>query len=190
MTPAIAADALVGEPSSLPAAGATLARAADAEELTFSDGSSMRLLADSSAIDGLHSVHVSTLRDGAGASPHHHEVGSEVFYVVRGAIELLIGEEIVLAARGDLAVVPPGVTHAFAAVPGDEAEVLVAVTPGIERFDLFRAFTAPIAAFAPPRPPVLDGSAFDTYPDDSAVWQRARAATPSPSTSSTHQERP
>jgi mannose-6-phosphate isomerase-like protein (cupin superfamily) len=151
-----------------------LARAAGAERLEFPDGSTMRLLADSSATGGRLSVHVSTLGNGAGAGPHHHDHASELFYVVRGAVQLLIGEEIVLADEGDLAVVPPGVTHAFAAAPGPDAELLMAVTPGIERFDLFRAFQRVLSGSEPAGTVFTDQSAYDTHPDDSPVWQQAR----------------
>jgi quercetin dioxygenase-like cupin family protein len=158
-----------------PADGLVLTHAAQAEQLRLPDGSMMRLLADSPATAGKLSVHTSTLRNGGGAGPHHHLVASEVFYVVRGAVELLIGEAIVTAGEGDLAVVPPGVPHAFAAVAGSDAELLIAVTPGIERFDLFRTFERVLSGREPAGTLFDDQSAYDTYPDHSPTWERARA---------------
>jgi quercetin dioxygenase-like cupin family protein len=157
-----------------------LARADGAERLDFPDGSAMRLLADSSATGGRLSVHTSTLRNGAGASPHHHDVASEVFFVVRGAIELLIDDDILVAREGDLAIVPPGVTHAFAAVPGQDAELLLAVTPGIERFELFRRFERVLAGRERGGGLLTAQAAYDTYPDHSPIWQQARAAASRP----------
>ena len=157
-----------------------VARAVRAEQLRFPDGSMMRLLADSSDTGGRLSVHVSTLRNGGGASPHHHEHTAEVFYILAGTIELLIGEDIVVADEGDLVVVPPGVPHAFAAAPGADAEVLVAVTPGIERFDLFRQFERVLDGREPAETLFIDQSAYDTYPDDSPAWD----------TRATHEEQP
>ncbi|GAA2241398.1 cupin domain-containing protein [Streptomyces indiaensis] len=36
------------------------------------------------------------------------------------------------------AFVPPGRPHAFAAVPGADADLLIVLTPGVERFECFR----------------------------------------------------
>ncbi len=40
--------------------------------------------------------------------------------------------------QGDLAVVPPHMPHAFAATAGSGADLLIMITPGIERFGYFR----------------------------------------------------
>jgi quercetin dioxygenase-like cupin family protein len=148
--------------------GALVVRAADAERLPFAGGSSITLLSDSRQTAGRMSVHRAALRSGApGASPHHHDTAAELFYIVAGSAQLLVGDQLVLAHAGDLAIVPPGMPHAFAAAPGCDAEVLVAVTPGIERFDLFRR----LASAGPAG--VEDQSQFDTYADASALWRDA-----------------
>jgi len=155
-----------------------IARASTAERLAFPDGSTMTLLADSSATGEKLSVHHTTLRDGAsGASPHHHAIVAEVFYVLRGKARLLVGDELIEAGVGDLAVVPPGVAHAFAAAPGHDADLLVAVTPGIERFDLFRHFEQVMAGREPPGSAFTDQSRYDTYPDISDIWDQSREPT-------------
>ena len=41
--------------------------------------------------------------------PHRHKISSEVFYVVKGSLDVLVGEELVRITTGDLAAVPPGV---------------------------------------------------------------------------------
>lgn len=119
--------------------GAAVLRAADAEVLS-SDHHLLRLLLDSSDTGGALSAHRVLLRDGAvGAAPHRHVTTTELFFVLDGAIDLLAGDEVVHAAGGDLVVVPPGVDHAFGAAAGCDGELLVLVTPGIERFPFFRA---------------------------------------------------
>jgi hypothetical protein len=45
---------------------------------------------------------------------------------------------VVRSGRGDLVVAPPSLAHAFAAAPGHDAELLVIIAPGVERFDYFR----------------------------------------------------
>ena len=138
-------------------------RAVEAEQLLFPGGSSMTLLTDSPETDGRFSLHRAALRSGMqGASPHHHTTAAEMFYVLSGSAQVLLGDRLVLAREGDVAVVLPGMLHAFAAAPGCDAEVLVAVAPGIERFDLFRG----LADGSAPQ----DQSRFDTYGDTSPLW--------------------
>jgi quercetin dioxygenase-like cupin family protein len=151
-----------------------LIRSGDAERLGFPDGSTMTLLADSDATGGVVSIHRSVLAAGAdGANPHHHTAGTEVIYVVGGQIKVLIGDEIVEASEGDLAVVPPGVVHAFAAVPEVGAELLIASTSGIERFSLWRRIQRVVTGSEPAGDLVADqANAYDTYSDDRPQWDR------------------
>ena len=70
--------------------------------------------------------------------PHRHDNSSELFYILDGAFDLLVDDNVVTARTGDLLVVPPGSAHAFAAHHDSTAEALIIATPGIERFDYFR----------------------------------------------------
>ena len=98
-----------------------------------------RLYADSSATGGALSSQRITLANGAaGATPHHRTGSSELFYVLSGSAELLAGERVRTARQGDLVVVPPGTVHAFAAAPATDADLLIIITPGVERFEYFR----------------------------------------------------
>ncbi|MGO4255996.1 cupin domain-containing protein [Marmoricola sp. RAF53] len=118
---------------------AAVLRAADAVALT-SERHTLRLLLDSSDTGGAVSTHRVLLRAGAeGAAPHRHLTTTELFYVLSGAVDLLAGADVLHAIEGDLVVVPPGVDHAFGATARADGELLVLVTPGIERFDFFRA---------------------------------------------------
>jgi len=99
----------------------------------------VKLLADSSASGGALSTVRVTLAEGAdGARPHLHHNSAEMFFMLEGEARLLSGDDIVTAERGDLVVVPPGMPHAFAAAPGSAADILIVITPGVERFEYFR----------------------------------------------------
>ena len=83
-----------------------------------------------------------TLAQGAnGAKPHHHKKSAEMFYVLDGRMEVLSGKEILKAEAGDVIVVPPLVTHVFAADRGSSADLLIIIAPGVERFEYFRHLT-------------------------------------------------
>lgn len=151
-----------------------LVRADEAEHL---DLIGHVLLADSSATAGALSSHRVALRRGAdGAVPHRHDNSSELFYILDGAFDLLVEDNVVIARTGDLVVVPPGAPHAFAAHHDSTAEALIIAAPGIERFDYFRHVVRRREGSEPPE--VLLGlqDRFDTHFLDSLVWQRARRA--------------
>jgi quercetin dioxygenase-like cupin family protein len=136
-----------------------------------------RLYADSSATGGALSAQRITLSGGAaGATPHHHTGSSEVFYILSGAAELLAGDRVLTARQGDLVVIPPGTVHAFAAAPGTDADLLIAITPGVERFEYFRHLQR-IATGEVPLESILEvQDRYDNYFDESPAWQQALAA--------------
>jgi mannose-6-phosphate isomerase-like protein (cupin superfamily) len=102
----------------------------------------VKLLADSSATGGALSTVRITLDKGAdGAKPHHHTRSAEMFYVLDGRVDVLSGREIVKAEAGDVIVVPPLMAHAFAAERGSNADILIIIAPGVERFEYFRQLT-------------------------------------------------
>jgi mannose-6-phosphate isomerase-like protein (cupin superfamily) len=161
-----------------PTHGLVVVRAAEAEHHAL-PGGDLRLLADGPATAGQLSIHRTTLRDGAdGAHPHHHTMAAELFYVLSGSLQVLIGDEVVLAAAGDVVMVPPGTAHAFAAAPGCDAELLAIVTPGAPRFDFFRRLARVASGREAPGPFLEDQPAYDVHPDDSPAWRAARTAVP------------
>jgi quercetin dioxygenase-like cupin family protein len=151
-------------------------RAAEAEVLA-AGGSSVRLLADSSATGGALSAHLVSIGRGEdGAVPHTHRLSSEMFYVLHGSVEVLAGDQVVTGVEGDLLVVPPGMPHAFAASAGQPGELLIVITPGVERFEYFRHLGR-IAAGQVPRESLLEvQDRYDTHFLASAPWQAARSA--------------
>ena len=143
---------------------AAVVRAADAEALVTGVGI-QRLLLDSSDTGGALSAHRILLRDGAeGAQPHRHRRASELFYVLSGAIDLLAGGDVLHATEGDMVVVPPDVDHAFAATPGADGELLVVVTPGIQRFEFFRDLHRVASGTAERSVLAANQSGFDNHP--------------------------
>lgn len=149
-----------------------LIRAEQAEHL---DSIGHVLLADSSATGGALTSHRVALARGAdGAVPHRHDGRSELFYILDGTFDLLIGHDTVLARAGDLLVVPPGMAHAFAAHTGCTAEALIIATPGIERFDYFRCVVRVREGNEPADVLHQSQDRFDTYFLASSEWDRLR----------------
>jgi mannose-6-phosphate isomerase-like protein (cupin superfamily) len=157
-----------------PNAAAVVVRAAEAEVVGYPP-QTVRLLVDSSATNGKLSTQRVTLQNGAdGALPHQHAHSAELFFVIHGSAQLLVGEQVVVAEEGDLAVVPEGMLHAFAAAKGSDAALLIVITPGVERFEYFRHL-ARVARGEQPRESLLDVQlVYDTIFGTSAVWQQAR----------------
>jgi quercetin dioxygenase-like cupin family protein len=150
-------------------------RSAEAEKLT-AGGSTLHLLLDASSTGGALSSHRVRLRNGAiGATPHRHRLSSELFYVLDGEVDLLAGDRVLSANTGDLVVVPPGSPHAFAATAGTDAELLVVVTPGVERFDFFRLVAAVLSGDAPSARLSVDLERFDIQDAVSPSWEQHRA---------------
>ncbi|KUJ65715.1 cupin [Streptomyces albus subsp. albus] len=136
---------------------------------------SIRLLADSSSTGGMLSTQRVTLSGGAdGAKPHRHNGSAEMFYLLDGAAQLLSGDQIVEAEAGDLVVVPPGLPHAFSAAPGQDADILIVITPGVERFEYFRHLERIALGKVPPESLLDVQELYDTYFLKSPVWEARR----------------
>ncbi|GGN73142.1 cupin [Streptomyces albiflavescens] len=151
-----------------------IVRSAEAEVIGRAP-TAIQLLADSSSTGGALSTLRATLTDGAdGAKPHHHAGSAELFYMLDGTAQLLSGEEIVTAERGDLVVVPPGVPHAFSAAPGHDADILIVITPGVERFEYFRHLERIAFGKVPPESLLEVQELYDTYFRQSPAWDGRR----------------
>lgn len=121
--------------------GALVVRSEGAEYVPLpQQGGGFRLLADSGATGGALGANRLTLGEGAdGAGPHYHARSSELFYVLDGTVRFSLDGEMETVGPGALVVVPPRMPHAFGATPGSTAELLVVLTPGVDRFGYFRA---------------------------------------------------
>lgn len=88
---------------------------------------------------------------GGGPPLHVHEHEDEAFYVLDGAFEIQVGDEVVRAGPGDFAFVPRGTVHRFGNVGDTPGRILILFTPGgIERF--FRAAGTPATGEGPAPP--------------------------------------
>jgi mannose-6-phosphate isomerase-like protein (cupin superfamily) len=155
----------------------TLTRAADAEALTGDPGCLITLLADAASTCGALTSNRSAFAKGAdGAPPHSHEHLTELFFVLDGALQVLVGDEITVLEAGDLLVVPPGTTHAFAAAPGRTADVLFVFTPGRERFEYYRHLDRLHRGEGSWDELDATQDRFDNHSCESTAWQAARGA--------------
>jgi uncharacterized RmlC-like cupin family protein len=102
-------------------------------------------------------------------------MSSELFYVLSGSVDVLTGDRVVTGTGGDLIVVPPGLPHAFAATAGHPAELLIVITPGVERFEYFRHLGR-IARGEVPAESLLEvQDRYDTHFLVSPPWRAARS---------------
>ncbi|MFC8531213.1 cupin domain-containing protein [Nocardia sp. NPDC057227] len=99
----------------------------------------MRLLIDADETGGaLNTLEVTMPRGAAGAAPHYHTRSDELFYIAEGELQLLAGDRIVTVGAGGSVLVPRHMPHAFGAAPESAARILIALVPGVRRFEYFR----------------------------------------------------
>ena len=69
---------------------------------------------------------------------------------------------------------PPGLAHAFAAAPGEDADILIVNTSGVERFEYFRHLERILREGAPES--LLEvQELYDTYFLTARAWNNARS---------------
>ncbi|MCR4301437.1 MAG: cupin domain-containing protein [Sulfuricaulis sp.] len=72
---------------------------------------------------------------GGGPPPHIHSREDESFYIVRGSLEMSLGDSTVQAKAGDFVFIPRGTAHHFKNVGKDTAVQLVTFVPaGMENY--------------------------------------------------------
>ena len=134
-----------------------------------------RLLVDASDAKGNVSVQNIQLFDGdEGAVPHFHRISCEFFYVTQGELEFWEDGQIHQLGAGDCALVLPGVPHAFGAAKGSDADVLVTIAPGVERFEYFRILGRIMSGKAPEDELARREDEFDTYFVEAQDWKAHR----------------
>ncbi len=74
---------------------------------------------------------------GMGASPHLHREMEELFYVLEGEVDILVGDRTIKAQAGAFVLVPRSTTHAFTNRGTERARLLVMFCPGGEREKYF-----------------------------------------------------
>jgi mannose-6-phosphate isomerase-like protein (cupin superfamily) len=138
---------------------------------------STRLLADSDATGGALSIMRTTMGEGIeGARPHTHSKSAELFYILDGQLQLLAGEQVITAGKGDLVVVPPTMAHAFATPPSHVADFLIVQAPGLPRFGYFRLVERLRRGEATLSELLASQELYDNHFLESSVWKAARAS--------------
>jgi quercetin dioxygenase-like cupin family protein len=131
------------------------------------------LLADGGAV----SASRLTLTSGAdGAPPHRHKLSHEVFYVLGGTMLFRLGDSLTTVGKGGLVIVPPGLPHVFGAAEGEEADVFVVLSPGIERFEYFEQLGAISRGEAEFDSLLPDQDRYDVHFVDLPDWRKAQPA--------------
>jgi hypothetical protein len=69
---------------------------------------------------------------------------------------------------------PARPSHAFAAAPGHNADILIVITPGVERFEYFRHLERIAYDKVPPESLLEVQELYDTYFRTSPTWDAAR----------------
>ena len=137
------------------------------------------LFAEGADTGGAFSAIRAKLAPGAdGARPHHHARASEMFFVIAGAVDVLVGEEIVAVQAGDVVVANAGTMHAFAnGSASDAADILIVFGPAIERFDYFRLLQRVVSGQATIADVLASQERFDNWFGESPAWSaRGRQA--------------
>lgn len=110
-----------------------------------------------------------------GPPPHYHRQSSETFFILRGALVVLAGEQVLTLKEGDFLSVPRSTPHAFAAPPDADADVLIAYAPAsTARFEYFRLVDRVLKGHADPQEIIDTQERFDNHFVDSPPWHDAR----------------
>jgi mannose-6-phosphate isomerase-like protein (cupin superfamily) len=155
---------------------ALVVHADQAEQVGLPHGGAFHLLADAHHTAGAVGANRLTLGRGAdGARPHFHALSTELFFVWAGSVDFLVRESaLTTVAEGGLVVVPPGLGHAFGATPGHTADLISVLTPGVDRFDYFRALGRIQAGEESFDSLLPEQGRFDVHFLDPATWNTAR----------------
>src|SRR5271156_2776309 len=104
-----------------------------------------------------------TIPAGFSTGLHVHRVQEETFYVLEGACEWQVGEQLVQAKPGTYLFIPPGVPHNIGNASDKPARVLMTVSPpGHEHY--FEELASAVSAGKPPDASVIAAlrSRYDT----------------------------
>jgi mannose-6-phosphate isomerase-like protein (cupin superfamily) len=148
-----------------------LTRAAEAE-LLGAEPNQTWLLAEADDTGGTMNAVRTTLGRGVdGPPPHYHRASSELFFLLDGALDVLVGEEIVTVRTGDFLLVPSNTPHAWRTPTETGADILIIKTPGTNRFDYFRLVDRIRNGAAGPQEIIATQEKFDNHFVDSAIWR-------------------
>ncbi len=157
-----------------PHTDAAIRQPQDAETL-HTKSVTLRLLIDAEEAGGaLSTLEVTMDRGADGAAPHYHTLSEELFYVADGELQLLAGDRIVTVGAGGSIVVPRFMPHAFGAAPDSSARILIALTPGVQRFEYFRLLERIAAGESAMAELAAAQEEFDNHFVDAPAWWAER----------------
>lgn len=147
-------------------------RDADAERVQDGAKSAIVLLADAQHTGGQATVNRAHLEVGSpGAPAHSHQATTEMIFVVSGSLDVLVNDQVQVLGAGDLVVLPPGTTHAFAPTQGSAADMLAIFTPGQDRFEYYRLLERLHRGTATLEELTATSHLYDNHYAESHVWQ-------------------
>jgi len=97
-------------------------------------GSLMTFKARAGDTGGVFSFMEREMPAGGRMPPPHRHAGPESFYVLDGALEFLIDDEVVHAQLGWFILVPEGVAHTFGNTSGEAARLLILHMPAADAY--------------------------------------------------------
>ena len=118
------------------------------------EGSLWSILADGKQTGGVYLMVEMLVPRGGGQIPHIHKDQDEVFYILEGTAQVLVGDHVEMANKGDLVFIPRGILHGFR-VESESLLFLNLHTPaGLEKMlpifaDVAAARTLPPPDFKP-----------------------------------------
>lgn len=92
-------------------------------------GMQLKFLCTNNDSDGRYSSILNTVPKGLGAPPHQHP-WDEAFYVIKGDVEFLIGDNAYTLHSGDYVLAPALATHSFTGLSDEEALMIGFESPG------------------------------------------------------------
>jgi mannose-6-phosphate isomerase-like protein (cupin superfamily) len=121
------------------------------------------VLVDGSATNGEFAVIEAALTAGIpGPPPHvHHDGLDEIWYVLDGELEFLVGDSTVRASRGAVAVIPAGTVHTFSNV-GDTTARWIGIFRPAGGLAMLEELAPAFPADGPPDLELM-GQVFATY---------------------------
>ncbi|MEU1748241.1 cupin domain-containing protein [Micromonospora arida] len=153
----------------------TLVRAAQAEVLDSDPSSVITLLLDPEHTGGALTSNRTLLKHGSdGAPPHLHTQSGELFFILDGALDMLVDDKVRTLRKGDTLFVPPRTRHAFAPADGQDADFLVVITPGKPRFDYYRLLEKVHQGEATWQDVAETQDRYDNHYVDSPLWAGRR----------------
>ncbi|MGW3853478.1 cupin domain-containing protein [Micromonospora arida] len=153
----------------------TLVRAAQTEVLDSDPASVITLLLDPEHTGGALTSNRTLLKHGSdGAPPHLHTQSGELFFILDGALDMLVDDKVRTLHKGDTLFVPPHTRHAFAPADGQDADFLVVITPGKPRFDYYRLLDKVHQGEATWQDVAETQDRYDNHYVDSPLWAGRR----------------